>query len=89
MLRIFLTAVFVFYQFSSFCQTSSDSLKPVNDEYNLGFEKIIPSPKSSVGWNTGTTKSGYKVEIDSTQKYTGKYSLLIENIAQDVVPCLA
>lgn len=84
MLRIFLTAVFAFYQFSSFCQTSSDSLKLVKDEYNLGFEKISPSPKSSVGWNTGITKSGYMVEIDSTQKHTGKYSLLIENIAQDV-----
>lgn len=84
MRRIFLTAVFACYKFSSFCQTSSDSLKLVRDEYNLGFEKISPSPKSSVGWNTGTTKSGYKVEIDSTQKHAGKYSLLIENIAQDV-----
>lgn len=84
MLRTFLTTVFAFYQFTSFCQISSDSLKPVKDEYNLGFEKIIPNPKSSIGWNTGMTKSGYKVEIDSTQKCTGKYSLLIENIAQDV-----
>lgn len=84
MLRILLTTIFVFYQLTSFCQTSTDSLKPVKDEYNLGFEKTVPKSKSSVGWSTGTTKSGYKVEIDSTQKYTGKYSLLIENIAKDV-----
>jgi pimeloyl-ACP methyl ester carboxylesterase len=84
MSRSLLTALLVFYQFISFCQTPSDSLKSINDEYNLGFEKIIPVSKSSVGWNTGTTKSGYKVDIDSTQKYTGKYSLLIENIAKDV-----
>ena len=84
MLRTLLTIAFAFYQLASFCQTSTDSLKSVKDEYNLGFEKIISGPKSSVGWSTGTTKSGYKVGIDSTQKYTGKYSLLIENISKDV-----
>ena len=84
MLRSLLTAAFACYQFTSFCQTSTDSLKPVKDEYNLGFEKTVPKSKSSVGWSTGTTKSGYKVEIDSTQKYTGKYSLFIENISNDV-----
>ena len=84
MLRIFLTAVFAFYQFSSFCQTSPDSLKPVKDEYNLGFEKIIPLSNSFVGWNTGITKSGFKIGVDSVEKHSGKYSLSIENIDQNV-----
>jgi pimeloyl-ACP methyl ester carboxylesterase len=84
MLRIFLTAVFAFYQFSSFCQTSSDSLRPVKDEYNLGFEKIIPVSNSFVGWNTGITKSGFKIGVDSVEKHSGKYSLSIENIDQNV-----
>ncbi|WP_316846726.1 alpha/beta hydrolase [Pedobacter psychrodurus] len=84
MLRSLLTAVFACYQFTSFCQTSTDSLKPVKDEYNLGFEKIISASNSFVGWNTGITKSGFKIGVDSVEKHSGKYSLAIENIDQNV-----
>lgn len=81
-----------FSHYNNFCQyfalrlqqSSSTGLKTDTIEFNLGFEKGSYKWKSSVDWQTGTTESGYKVEIDSNQKYSGKYSLLIENIEKNV-----
>ena len=68
----------------SLCSQSQTS-KLQNDKiYNLDFESIDTNPKSSANWQTGTTKSGYRVGIDSNQKRSGKYSLLIESIDKDV-----
>jgi pimeloyl-ACP methyl ester carboxylesterase len=77
MLRILFTAVFAFYQLTSFCQSSSGSLKSLNDEYNLGFEKLKKGTELIAGWSTGTAGSGYKIAIDSIEKHNGKYALLI------------
>lgn len=84
MLRILLTTFFVFYQLISFCQTSSDSLKYAKDEYNLGFEKLKPGTKLLEGWSLGTSGSGYKVAIDSTEKHDGKYALLIAKVDEKI-----
>lgn len=84
MLRTLLTTFFILYKLTSYGQISSDSLKSVKDEYNLGFEKLIKDSKSSSEWSIGTTKSGYKIEIDSNEKYSGKYALLIQNIEENV-----
>jgi len=80
MIKIFLVTLLVCGQLTSFCQTSFDSLKRADNEYNLDFEKLIPGSGSSGEWSIGTTKSGYKIQIDSGERYSGKYSLLIENI---------
>lgn len=77
MLRSLLTTVFAFYQLTSFCQTASDPLKPLNNEYNLGFEKLIVGTKLPLGWIAGTSGSGYKIEVDSAEKHSGKYALFI------------
>jgi len=76
--------IFVNISLYAFSQSSSTGLKTDTNEFNLGFEKGSYKWKSSVDWQTGTTESGYKVEIDSNQKYSGKYSLLIENIEKNV-----
>jgi len=67
-----------------FGQIATDTLQHERDEYNLGFEKVSPVSNSSVSWNTGTTKSGFKIGIDSVEKHRGKYALSIENIDQNV-----
>ncbi|KQS36884.1 alpha/beta fold hydrolase [Pedobacter sp. Leaf194] len=65
-------------------QNSPTGLQNDRNEFNLGFERKTSGSKSSGDWQTGTTKSGYKVAIDSNQKHSGKYSLYIANIDKDV-----
>ncbi|TCD17963.1 alpha/beta hydrolase [Pedobacter psychrodurus] len=84
MLRSLLTAAFAFYQLTSFCQTASDPLKPLNSEYNLGFEKLILGTKLPLGWSVGTPGSGYKIEVDSAEKHSGKYALLITKTDEEI-----
>jgi pimeloyl-ACP methyl ester carboxylesterase len=84
-MKYFLLAVLFFCgSFPVSSQSSSPGLQNKYNEFNLGFERKTSGSKSSFDWQTGTTKSGYKVEIDSNQKYSGKYSLLIENIDENV-----
>lgn len=80
---LFLT-VFALTQLTLFGQIAPASSGNEKDEYNLGFEKVNPVSNSSLGWNTGITKSGFKIGIDSAEKHSGKYALLIENIDQNV-----
>lgn len=83
MLRILLTTFFVFYQLISFCQTSSDSLKYVKDEYNLGFEKLIPNTKFASKWFSIDNSKGVSIITDTTEKHGGQHSLLIEYLSND------
>jgi pimeloyl-ACP methyl ester carboxylesterase len=83
MLRTLLTTVFVFYQLISFCQTSSDSLKHVKDDYNLGFEKLIPNTKFASKWFSIDNSKGVSIITDTTEKHSGQHSLLIENLNSD------
>ncbi|MEJ7559890.1 MAG: alpha/beta hydrolase [Pedobacter sp.] len=84
-MKYFLLAlIFCCVSFQVFGQSSLSELPNNRNEFNFGFERKTSGSKSSFDWQTGTTKSGYKVEIDSNQKYTGNYSLLIENIDQNV-----
>ncbi|RZL22022.1 MAG: hypothetical protein EOO96_24105, partial [Pedobacter sp.] len=75
-----LALLFTFVQFSAFSQSQSDELKNNINEFNLNFEKGSYVWKSTKEWQIGITQSGYKVSIDSNQKKSGKYSLMIENI---------
>jgi pimeloyl-ACP methyl ester carboxylesterase len=84
-MRYYILAVFFFCcSFRVFSQSSSSDLQNNKSGFNLDFESPTSGSKSSFDWQTGKTKSGYKVEIDSNQKYSGKYSLLIENIDKNV-----
>lgn len=79
-----LTIIFTCGPFCVSSQNSPTGLQNDRNEFNLGFERKTSGSKSSGDWQTGTTKSGYKVAIDSNQKHSGKYSLFIENIDKDV-----
>lgn len=76
--------IFVNISLYAFSQSSLTGLKIDTNEFNLDFEKGSYRWKSSVNWQTGITKSGYKVSIDSNERFSGKYSLLIENIEKGI-----
>ncbi|RNL51233.1 alpha/beta fold hydrolase [Pedobacter jejuensis] len=82
-MKYLLLIVFALSHLTVCCQIYPDSLNNERDEYNLGFEKIIPGSNSSVGWHTGITKSGFKIVIDSNEKHNGRYSLSIECINEE------
>ena len=83
-MKYLLSTIFALTQLTIFGQVAPNSLQHQKDEYNLGFEQINPVSNSSLGWSTGMTKSGFKIGIDSAEKHSGKYALLIENIDQNV-----
>jgi len=74
---LFLT-VFAFSCLTLFGQIAPDTSRPDKDEYNFGFENIIFETNYPELWPQNNLKTGYKIQIDSTIKRSGKYSLLIE-----------
>lgn len=74
---LFLT-IFAFSCLTLFGQIAHDSLRPEKEGYNFGFEKIISETNFPEQWPQDNLKTGYKIQIDSTIKHSGKYSLSIE-----------
>jgi len=74
---LFLT-VFALTQLTLFSQIAPDSSRPDKGEYNFGFENIVSETNYPELWPQNNLKTGYKIQIDSTIKRSGKYSLLIE-----------
>ncbi|MEJ7693842.1 S41 family peptidase [Daejeonella sp.] len=70
-LSLLIITVFLWSSQISYCQTN---LTPV--DYNLGIEGIDKSKAYPTGWFQWG--KGYKITPDSIQKYSGRYSLLIQ-----------
>ncbi|WP_421943613.1 alpha/beta fold hydrolase [Pedobacter sp.] len=83
MKNLLIAMLFACSPFCGFSQSYSPELHNDTNKFNLDFEKGFYVWKSPDDWQIGITKSGYKVSIDSNQKHSGKYSLLIENIEKD------
>ncbi|WP_316735831.1 alpha/beta hydrolase [Pedobacter aquatilis] len=84
MKQLFLATILICGSIFAFGQQALTALQVDKSNFNLDFERGAIAYKSPADWQIGTTVSGFKVSVDSNQKHSGKYALLIENLKKDV-----